>query len=93
MKSKALERAGEADRVKCCVQTDRTKDLIPALFFYIHCYPLLKLQIMKWIKKVLGITELIKKQDETNKLLDLIEKNTRQTAELQKRYNDAYHIR
>jgi hypothetical protein len=48
---------------------------------------------MKWIKKVLGITELIKKQEETNKLLDLIEKNTRQTAELQKRYNDAYHIR
>lgn len=33
MKSKALERAGKADRVKCCVQTDRTKDLIPALFF------------------------------------------------------------
>jgi len=33
MKSKALERAGEADRVKCCVQTDRIKDLIPALFF------------------------------------------------------------
>ena len=34
MKSKALERAGEADRVKCCVQTDRIKDLIPALFLY-----------------------------------------------------------
>ena len=33
MEIKALERAGEADRVKCCVQTDRTKDLIPALFF------------------------------------------------------------
>jgi len=33
MKSKALERAGEADRVKCCVQTDRIKDLIPALLF------------------------------------------------------------
>lgn len=39
MKSKALERAGKADRVKCCVQTDRTKDLIPALFFiYIVTY-------------------------------------------------------
>jgi len=34
MKSKALERAGEADRVKCCVQTDRVRNLIPALFFY-----------------------------------------------------------
>lgn len=33
IKSKALERAGKADRVKCCVQTDRTKNLIPALFF------------------------------------------------------------
>jgi hypothetical protein len=33
VKSKALERAGEADRVKCCVQTDRIKNLIPALFF------------------------------------------------------------
>ena len=33
MKSKALERAGDVDRVKCCVQTDRIKDLIPALFF------------------------------------------------------------
>lgn len=38
-KSKALEIAGEADRVKCCVQTDRIKDLIPALFFiYIKIY-------------------------------------------------------
>ena len=34
MKSKALERAGKADRVKCCVQTDRNRDLIPALFLY-----------------------------------------------------------
>ena len=39
MKSKALERDGEADMVKCCVQTDRIKDLIPALFFiYIVTY-------------------------------------------------------
>jgi hypothetical protein len=33
MKFKALARASKADRVKCCVQTDRNKDLIPALFF------------------------------------------------------------
>lgn len=48
MKSKALERAGKADRVKCCVQTDRTKDLIPALFFiYIvtYCSDLINLTI------------------------------------------------
>jgi hypothetical protein len=33
MKFKALERAGEVDRIKCCAQTDHTKDLIFALFF------------------------------------------------------------
>ncbi len=33
MKCKALERAGKVDRIKCCVQTDHTKDLISALFF------------------------------------------------------------
>lgn len=33
MKNNALERDGEVDMVKCCVQADHTKDLIPALFF------------------------------------------------------------
>lgn len=48
---------------------------------------------MKWIKRVLGITELIRKQEEANRILSLIEKNTRESAELQQRYNNAYHIR
>ena len=34
MKCKALERAGNVDRIKCCVETDHIKDLISALFLY-----------------------------------------------------------
>lgn len=48
---------------------------------------------MKWFKKVLGITELIKEQQETNRLLRLIEQSTKNASDLQKRYNDAYNIR
>lgn len=48
---------------------------------------------MKWIKKILGITELIEQQKKTNDLLNEIEMNTRKQAELQKAYNTAYHVR
>lgn len=41
---------------------------------------------MKWIKKILGITELINEQKITNELLKKI-------ADLQKAYNNAYHIK
>ena len=53
----------------------------------------LKLKYMKWIKRILGIIELIKKQEETNRLLDVIADNTRIIAELRAKYNNHYHIR
>lgn len=48
---------------------------------------------MKWIKKILGITELIKEQKKTNELLGIIQDNTRMIAELQEKRNNHYHIR
>jgi hypothetical protein len=47
---------------------------------------------MNWIKKILGITELITKQDKTNSLLEEIAKQTKRSANLQQRYNDSYHV-
>ena len=52
-----------------------------------------KITDMNWIKKILGITELIAKQDKTNNLLEEIAKQTKRNADLQQRYNEAYHIR
>ena len=37
MKSKALERGGEVDTVKSLLAGNHITNLIPALFFYIHC--------------------------------------------------------
>ena len=48
---------------------------------------------MNWIKRLLGVEELIRELKETNRVLRLIEENTRKTKELQDRYNSAYHIR
>ena len=48
---------------------------------------------MNWIKKILGITKLIAKQDKLNNLLDEIAKQTKRSADLQQKYNEAYHIR
>ena len=48
---------------------------------------------MNWIKKILGITKLTAKQDKLNNLLDEIAKQTKRSADLQQKYNEAYHIR
>ena len=48
---------------------------------------------MKWIRKILGIEELVKKQEETNALLKEIVEHTKRNANLQQKYNEAYHIR
>tara|TARA_R110000796_G_C14398022_1_gene417255 strand:+ start:597 stop:743 length:147 start_codon:yes stop_codon:yes gene_type:complete len=48
---------------------------------------------MRWIKKVLGITELIAKQDKTNDLLNKIAMQTKRSADLQEKYNESYHIK
>lgn len=47
---------------------------------------------MNWIKKILGITELIRCQEETNKLLVKISENTKKTSELMERWVKAHHI-
>jgi hypothetical protein len=48
---------------------------------------------MKWIKRILGITELLIKQKETNTLLKVIAHQTKRNADLQESYNKAYHIK
>ncbi len=48
---------------------------------------------MNWIKKILGITELIKEQKKTNELLGFIVDNTGRMVELQEKRNNHYHIR
>ena len=48
---------------------------------------------MKWIKRKLGITDIVKKQDEANKILIEIAEQTRRNADLQERYNKAYHVK
>ena len=48
---------------------------------------------MRWIKKVLGITELIAKQDKTNDLLNKIAIQAKKSADLQEKYNESYHIK
>ena len=48
---------------------------------------------MNWIKKILGINEIIAKQDKANNLLEEIAKQTKRSADLQQRYNENYHIR
>ena len=52
----------------------------------------LKITDMNWIKNILGITELIAKQDKTNNLLEEIAKQTKRNADLQQKYNKAYHV-
>jgi len=47
---------------------------------------------MNFIKKILGIQELINEQIKTNKLLEDIHKESKRNADLQKSYNKAYHI-
>ena len=48
---------------------------------------------MKWIKRKLGITELIEKQNKANELLVEIAKQAKRSADLQQRYNEAYHVK
>jgi len=48
---------------------------------------------MKWIKRLLGITELIKTQKKTNELLDEIRKQVTRGSDLQASYNKSYYIK
>jgi len=48
---------------------------------------------MEWIKRILGITELVKEQIKTNELLNDILIQTKRSADLKEKYNDAYHIK
>ena len=48
---------------------------------------------MNWIKKKLGITDLIDKQKRTNELLFSINNHIKELRDLQKAYNKSYHIK
>lgn len=48
--------------------------------------------MIKWIKKVFGITELIDEQKKTNKLLGEILYENKRVANAVEAYNHAYHI-
>ena len=47
---------------------------------------------MKWIKKLLGIEDLLQEQKKTNELLEKLARTTNWHAELQKVYNAAHNI-
>ena len=48
---------------------------------------------MNWIKRKLGIAELINEQKRTNIWLERIAKESKRNADLQAAHNKAYHIR
>lgn len=48
---------------------------------------------MNWIKRISGITEMIKQQDEILVLLKEISEQSKRNADLQEKHNKAYHIR
>lgn len=48
--------------------------------------------MIKWLKKKIGITELINEQKKTNELLSKILGENVKTANSVKAYNRAYHI-
>lgn len=57
------------------------------------CSPYYNKKIMiKWIKKVFGITELIDEQKKTNELLGKILYENKRVANAVEAYNRAYHI-
>ena len=47
---------------------------------------------MKIMQKLFGIDELIEEQKRTNLLLEKVLYESKRNADLQKRYNEAYHI-
>lgn len=48
---------------------------------------------MNWIQRLLGLEKFLCEIKKTNALLEEIAKETKRNADLQKRYNDAYHIK
>ena len=48
---------------------------------------------MNWIQRLLGLERLLFETKRTNDLLEEIVKETKRNADLQKKYNDAYHIK
>ena len=52
-----------------------------------------KLKIMEWIKRRLGITELINEQKQTNIWLQRTAEQSKRNADLQEKHNKAYHIK
>ena len=48
---------------------------------------------MEWIKRRLGITELINEQKQTNIWLQRIAEQSKRNADLQEKHNRAYHIK
>jgi hypothetical protein len=47
----------------------------------------------KWLMNFLGFTELLKKQQRTNEILELIHKECKRNSDLVEAYNRQYHIR
>ena len=49
--------------------------------------------MLRWIRKVLGITSLINEQKKTNELLEKLIKECKRNSDLVEAYNRAYHVK